>query len=338
MIRRYAFLAGLACAAALLAGAGGAPGALTDVADQAGRRVFPALRASDILAEAGQETTLEAGIGTGLKQEGLQDQRIQFTLGETLLGEVRTDAAGKAALKWKVPEKPADYRIRARLHPDDPMAEPVGEVEIFVAARDKDTKIVITDLDRTVVASGFFSVLAGMAKPMPGAAIVLGRLAKDHTVVYLTHRPDYFGPKSKAWLWSHDYPRGPVLLSDVRAFIKGSAAYKTAAIEQLRKRFTRIEIGIGDKVSDAAAYHANGLKAFLIVQVGAAASAAALRAQAKSLDELPDGVQVVKGWDEIEKAVFRSAVFPRQRVQQELAQQAAERERKANETQTGKKS
>jgi hypothetical protein len=329
MMRRYALLAGLACAAALLAGAGGAPGALSGLADQAGRRVFPALRASDTLVEAGQETTLEAGIGSGIKQEGLQDKRIQFTLGEALLGEVRTDAAGKAALKWKVPEKPADHRIRARLHPDDPMAEPVGEVEIFVAARAKDTPIVITDLDRTVVASGFFSVLAGIAKPMPGAAVVLGRLAKDHTVVYLTHRPDFLAPSSKRWLTENGFPAGPVLTSTMGTLISGSGPYKAGRLAAMKKTFPNVLVGIGDKMSDAKVYADNGVRPILIVQPDwSEDEPKKFEELAAEIAALPDSVQVVTNWQQIDAACFQAATFPRQDMVKRLRDTANEMRKK----------
>jgi hypothetical protein len=332
MMRRCALLAGLACAAALLAGAGGATGAISGLADQAGRRVFPALRASDALVEAGQETTLEAGIGTGIKQEGLQDKRIQFSLGEALLGEVRTDAAGKAALKWKVPEKPADHRIRARLHPDDPMPEPVGEVEIFVAARAKDTRIVITDLDRTVVASGFFSVLAGMAKPMPGAAVVLGRLAKDHTVVYLTHRPDFLAPSSKRWLTENGFPAGPVLTSTMGTLISGSGPYKTGRLAAMKKTFPNVLVGIGDKMSDAKVYADNGVRPILIVQPDwSEDEPKKFEELAAEIAALPDSVQVVTNWQQIDAACFQAAAFPRQDMVKRLRDAALELRRKGKD-------
>jgi len=62
------------------------------------------------------------------------------------------------------------------------------------------------------------------------------------------------------------YPAGPVLLSTVGGFLKGSGKYKTEMLRRLQVGFKKIEVGIGDKVSDAAAYHENGLKSFLIIQ------------------------------------------------------------------------
>jgi len=291
----------------------------------------------DVLALPNEEVALQARLQGGDFLRGMPGYAVQFARDGQPYKTAETDKDGLARASF-APAAPGDYLFSAALSPTGFPSTPPPPTDVLVACRKADAPLMVVDLDKTLVESGFDQVLIGSPRPMPDSPPVMNRLAQRYTVVYLTHRPDYFGPKSKAWLWSQNYPRGPVLLSDVRAFIQGSAAYKTAAIEQLRKRFARIEIGIGDKVSDAAAYHANGVKAFLIVQVGAAASAAALRAQAKSLDELPDGVQVVKGWDEIEKAVFQSAVFPRQRIQQELAQRAAEQERKAHETQTGKKS
>ncbi len=62
-----------------------------------------------------------------------------------------------------------------------------------------------------------------------------------------------------------NYPVGPVLLSDIGGFFRGSGAFKTSALRELRKRFTNIEIGIGDKISDARSYYDNYMQSFLII-------------------------------------------------------------------------
>jgi hypothetical protein len=332
-MKRYAIvLAFLGCAAAAAAGAAAAPPAPTNIADQTGRKIFPALRASDALVEVGQEMTLEAGIGTGIQQQGLEGKRIQFSNGEALLGEAKTDAAGKAALKWKVPEKPADCRIRARLNPEDQPAEPIGDVEILVAARAKDVKIVVTDLDRTVVASGFFSVLAGMAKPMPGAAVVLGRLAKDDTIVYLTHRPDFLAPSSKRWLAENGFPAGPVLTSTMGTLLSGSGPYKAARLAAIRKTFPNILFGIGDKISDAQVYADNGVRPVLIVQPDwSEDEPKKFESLADEIAALPDSVQAVTNWQQIAAVCFDKAAFPKQDMVKRLRDTALELRKKGKD-------
>jgi hypothetical protein len=331
--QRIAF-ACVSCAALLLVlAAGSAPGAgVADLADQAGQKLLPALRATDLLVETGQETALEASLGTGLRKEGLEGKRIQFLLGEQILGEAKTDGAGTAILKWKAPEKAADYCIRARLNPDDQPQEKIADADIFVAARDKDTKLVVVDLDKTVVQSGFFSVLVGVAKPMPGAAVVLGRLAKDGTVVYLTHRPDFLAPTSKRWLAENGFPPGPVLTSTMTTLLAGSGPYKTARLAAVKKVFPNVMAGIGDKMSDAKVYAENGVRPILILLPDwSEDDPKKFEKLADDLAALPDSVQVVTNWQQVAAVCFEKAVFLKRDMEKRLRDTAAELRRKGKD-------
>lgn len=176
----------------------------------------------------------------------------------------------------------------------------------------------MVDLDKTVVASGFEAVLIGEAQPMAGSADVLREIAKTYGIVYLTHRPEYFGPKSKAWLIDHGYPRAPVLLSTVSEFIQGSGAYKTQVLNRLSRTFSKVALGIGDKFSDVRAYHSRGMRAFLVFGVEDSATAEQLEETIDELESLPEGVQVVWNWQELQQAYEGKAQFPPSRVRGQL--------------------
>ena len=334
MKQRQPFIVGIWCAALLLASAGTPPvhAGVTDIADQAAQRLLPALRASDLLVEAGQEAAIEASLGTGLRKEGLEGKRIQFFLGDQLLGEAKTDGAGTAILKWKVPEKAADYHVRAGLQPADQTQEKVADADIFVAARPKDATLVVVDLDRTVVQSGFFSVLVGAAKPMPGAAVVLGRLAKDNTVVYMTHRPDFLAPTSKRWLTENGFPPGPVLTSTMTTLLGGSEPYKMARLAAVKKRFPNIIVGIGDKMSDAKVYADSGVRPVLMFQPDwSEDDPKKFEKLADDLAALPGSVQVVSNWQQIAAVCFEKAVFLKRDMEKRLRDTAAELRRKGKD-------
>jgi len=172
------------------------------------------------------------------------------------------------------------------------------------------------------VASGFEQVLIGQARPMPGSPQVMRRLAEKYAIIYLTHRPDYFGPKSKAWLRANDYPAGPLLLSNIGGFLGGSGRFKTRAIGRLRERFANILIGIGDKVSDARAYDDNGMRAFLILDIPESPTPGQLRETAAALASLGPRVQVVTSWSQIERAVFAGGSYPPSEARRMLEQRA----------------
>jgi hypothetical protein len=140
------------------------------------------------------------------------------------------------------------------------------------------------------------------------------RLANDYSIVYLTHRPEYFGPKSKGWLADNDYPRAPVLLSDIAGFVAGSGEFKSTRLAEIRKDFSNIRIGIGDKISDAQAYHDNDITAYLIVMPEMYPSPAETLRLAEQIAALPEAIQVVTSWDQIGAGIYQDEKFPPSRM------------------------
>ena len=278
---------------------------------------------SDAVALPGEEVLLRAHLQGGDLLRAQPGHVVRFSRGGEFYKAAETDRDGVAAVSF-APPGAGDYVFRVELSPNGFPDQPPEPVEALVLCRQADTPILVVDLDKTVVASGFQQVLVGKPEPMADSVEVMKRLAKEYTPIYLTHRPDLFGPKSRAWLREHEYPGGPLLLSDIGGFLKGSGAFKSAMLGDIRRRFKGNAVGIGDKVSDAVAYHDNGLRAFLIVQPDETAGAAGLRLLADSLDPLPDVVQVVTGWREIERAVFEGATFPKTALQNRLKKRADE--------------
>lgn len=284
------------------------------------------LTTADVLALRGEEIKLIARLQGGDLLTAQAGYVMRFHLDGKLFKAAQTDDEGVAQVTF-TPAEQGDYRFAVDVSPAGLSSAPPGGQELLVACRLAAERIAVIDLDKTVVASGFHMVLIGDPTAMPRSAEILARLAKTHTIVYLTHRPDYFGPKSKAWLKEHDYPSGPVLLASVRGFLKGSGQYKSEMLAKMRKRFKKIKIGIGDKISDAAAYHRSGLKSFLIMQMPEGDDPAVFERQADALAELHEDVQVVTGWDQIDKVIFQAASFPRSAIEGELRRLAAAKKR-----------
>jgi len=277
--------------------------------------------AFDEMALPGEEVTLRARLQGG---DFLRDQpgyAARFHVDGAFYKAAETGADGIASVTFK-PAQSGDYPFRAELSPNGFNTTPPEPVEGLVTCRAADAPLVIVDLDKTLVASGFHQVIVGDPEPMAKSVDVMKRLAGQYTVVYLTHRPELFGPKSKEWLHRYKYPTGPMLLSDIGGFLRGSGTFKSGMIASLRERFKGKAIGIGDKVSDVQAYHDNGLGAYLVVQAPEGTTAAALRTLADSLEPVPEGVHVVTGWDQVERGVFEGAAFPRGDVQGELRKRA----------------
>ena len=282
----------------------------------------------DRLAPANQRIELRVRLQGGDLLQAQTGYVVRFYRDGKLFKAAQTDAGGVAEVSFTPPEA-GDYRFLVDVAQAGLPEKAPNPQELLVASRQADAPIAIVDLDKTVVASGFHRVLIGDPAPMAGSAALLQRLASTHTVVYLTHRPDYFGIKSKAWLKEHDYPPGPVLLSSISGFLKGSGAYKSDMLRQLKEHFERIEIGIGDKISDALAYHENSMKSFVILQIPESDDPAVYERMAAALEDLPEVIAVVTNWGQIERALFEEASFPPSALKNRLRQMADQRKKAA---------
>jgi len=279
------------------------------------------LTAHDTLALPGEQVTLKARLEGG---KFLRDQPgvpLQFQCEGLLNCRVATDSEGCATTPFR-PAAPGDYLVTVSVEPGILKNTAPESAVLLVTCRKADAPLAIVDLDKTLVASGFKAVLVGNPKPMPQSLEVMRRLAKDYTVIYLTHRAEFLGHKSKAWLHDYGYPLAPLLLADSHEMFERSGPYKAAVLETLRQRFRGRAIGIGDQISDALAYRQNEIEPFLLITVPPDANAGDLRKLADSLQPLPENDQVLTGWGEIERAVLDGRPHLRPAAQAELRRRA----------------
>lgn len=287
---------------------------------------------ADGLALPEEEVPVSARLQGGDFLQPVAGQVVRFYRNGELIEAARTNDDGVATVSF-TPAKAGEYFFKAEVAPTGLEDDPPSPQELMILAAPAETPMVVVDLDKTVVASGFHTVLIGDPEPMPESPEVLRKLSTDYQIVYLTHRPDYFSIKSKTWLWENDYPRAPVILSSVSGFLKGSGAFKGDMIRQLKDRFPGMNIGVGDKISDVLAYHDNGMRAFLIVQVPESSDPEEYIALAEDLEELPEEIHVVETWRQVEKGIYDGTSYPRSVMQEKLLAlaQEAESEREDDE-------
>lgn len=292
-------------------------------------------RAFDTLAYPGRPVDLAAKVTRQEGMKALAGATVSFVVDGDVLGEAVVDSGGLATISW-TPPKEGDYSVSAVITAV-PRGAP-GEIldaspaPLLVAARAKDTRFVVIDLDHTVVDASFFRVLVGDPRPMPRSVEVTGRIAKTYGIIYLTHRPDLLTRKSKQWLTEHGYPAGPLLVSELSQAFGDSGKFKTAKLKAVRKAYPNVEVGIGDKLSDALAYVDNGLTAYLIPNYKDKPDD--MRKMAGKIRALGDraGLNVVDGWLEIESGIFRGTSYsPSQyaaRLDRRARQMQQQRERR----------
>jgi hypothetical protein len=105
-----------------------------------------------------------------------------------------------------------------------------------------------------------------------------------------------------------------LLKSTLKTIVKGSGAYKPRRLEDIRARFSRVETGIGDKISDALAYHENGMQAFLILPIPDELTPAGRDGLVEQLRPLPDTIQVVQDWSQIAAFFEENQRYPAART------------------------
>jgi len=267
----------------------------------------------DMLTYPGENAELVARIHDGKRLDGLPDVTVTFYHDEQEIGSVVTDADGKAAVTI-LPEEVGDYFFTAAITdaPED-LGEEILAIPptlLMVSAREKKTPFVVVDLDHTVVHSSFLHVLLGRAEPMADSQEVLARIAERYSLLYLTHRPEEMSRTTKQWLIDQGFPRAPLIMSRLDQVLTGSGSYKQTRLQDVRKAFPEVAIGIGDKLSDAEAYLANGMKAYLIPHYKREVDD--MLEMADRLDEMTrsDRLNVVDTWQEVEVGIFHNITFP----------------------------
>ncbi len=228
----------------------------------------PSHRGRDVLVAEGEPQDLEAKIAYGVVDKDLHDEDVDVFLladaGATLLGTVRTSADG-----------PADDGGRARLRLAGDRALPVGRHRIrFVVRGDGSTAEIaavvvrrgqdafVSDVDGTLTASEFAEVPAIVEGKLPlahpGAARVFGVLASRGLLpVYVTARPEWLVPRTRAFLEQNGFPPGVLVTKRDKSGALGSAAaaYKKTELARIAS-VVRIRWAFGNTPSDADAYAA----------------------------------------------------------------------------------
>jgi hypothetical protein len=280
------------------------------------------LHAFDVLCVPGQDVRIRARLQGGAFLNDQEDRPLVFRGPEGSVRQARTDDEGYAEIGYR-PEEPGEYRFTVEIVPAEGEDERLpSPAELLVACRRPQTPVAVIDLDGTLVASGFDKVLVGDPNPMPRSVEVMQRVAQHYTVVYLTHRTDHFGPKSRRWLEDHDYPLGPLLLSKTGDLLTGSEEYKARRLGNLRSQFERVEVGVGDRFSDARVYLDQGMRSVLVVHLDGFDEADDLRDRASDLDDLPEGVLIATDWREVEKAIFTGRGVGRDEARRRLLNRA----------------
>jgi len=179
---------------------------------------------------------------------------------------------------------------------------------IYIVPRGR--KTVVFDIDGTLTTGNsevFKEILAGAVPNMRDAAdLVAARYeSAGYFIVYVTGRPYFLAPASRAWLAARGFPDGPLRTADAMSDAlptEGSAgAYKLATLEQLTSTAgIDFRYAYGNAGTDVCVYARAGIepaRTFIIGERGGEAcdgyarsqSLADYRSHLPSLGQLPPG-------------------------------------------------
>jgi hypothetical protein len=253
----------------------------------AAERTRTRLTVFDQVAVPGETTTVWVKLETyGLFRVDLLGERIRFQVDGKRIGVAMTNAEGVAALPYMPSRAACTAVIRAWF---DGRENHAGS---------RDTAIVI-DIDHTVadVSALRFALLpTASIRPLPGSPEIVRELAARYDIVFVSARDEHLRQRTLDWLAMKGFPRLPVIFRDMDEEPLRAARYKTGRLRELKRIWSHLAIGIGDRQTDADAYCANGLEAWIVPSEEITAT---------------DGVHIVERWDEIRTALLPEARRPR---------------------------
>ncbi len=245
------------------------------------------LKGYDIVGKPDNTYTLRCKVQTsnvlGFDKRG---EIVDYYSEDNFIGMSSTDENGIAEIGHYF-DRPGTYVIRIRLNQKSKYK--AMESKIIVGIFDEKKPILICDIDHTVCDTKLLLFILNKDTKIPAvkdSSETLNRLSNQYNIIYVTHRDDAFIHKTKFWLDLFNYPNGPIFFWNFGKYTFNSGKYKEEIIQNLKKHFPNIVVGIGDKISDALAYTKNGLKTILITKT--------------ENKGLPQGVIQTDNWQNIE--------------------------------------
>lgn len=254
----------------------------------------------DRLSPEGSSAALEAKLKEEEGLSAIAGETLEFVLDEKVVGQARTGPEGVAGIEF-TPPGTGDYVFSVRLASDSKRVALPAPLTLCV--RKKEQEFFITDIDKTISDAGPLAFLLKKPEdiqPMPDSPEVLRALSKKYTIIYLTAREEIFRRKTKTWLADKGFPAGPVYFWDMQKDEFRSGQYKAEMIEKLKKDWPSIFAGAGDQVSDATAYQANGMKAYIFRKPNAESA----EDEKDERAEFPEGTIFFTSWKELQKILL----------------------------------
>ncbi len=190
---------------------------------------------------------------------------VRFWSGLFNVVEVKTGAYGVAKVQVDFPSSMfGQARFNAEFLGGKYSKAATAPGRVFLWS--SESPILVADIDHTIY--GLNAVKPAQSQQeddltVAEAAEILTELNKTYYIVYLTACDDDRFNDTKVWLRENGFPDGPCFCRGFYPF-QTQEGFKQQFVTDLKRRFPRTQIGVGDRESDAGAYLASGLQAFII--------------------------------------------------------------------------
>ncbi len=241
----------------------------------------PNHRIRDLILPLGGTGKLRGHFTYGTLDSDLGDETVELWVqtcpGWVKWGALSTDSNGIVYFDVPASLPAGDYRVKMVLLGDQTVADGV------IAAWPAGMQAIVTDIDGTLTTSDwelFQDVIFGASAAMyPDANTAMQQFGKkDYRIVYITGRPQIVNRYSRTWLAEHDFPLGPLFLTEDVAqtmpTVQGVQKFKGDLLNELETTVkVKWNAGFGNATTDIGAYYAAGLpkdKVFIIGPNGGA--------------------------------------------------------------------
>ena len=246
--------------------------------------------AQDVIVPPAGRAALVAKLAYGPVWKDLEDEHATFYLDNcaawVAVASVRTDGDGFATLPVNVGLPAGQYEVRVVARGDR------SQTTLNLWVLPAGTHVAVTDIDGTMTTGDtelFQQLFDGSYVPVayPSAvALTKAHAERGHVVVYLTGRPAWLLPITRAWLTRLGFAPGPIHTADSNLDIlplDGSVgAYKAAWLDDVEADGVRIDLAYGNATTDIYAYKTSGLPVTKQWIIGPNAGASGTNAVASS--------------------------------------------------------
>lgn len=213
----------------------------------------------------------ERDLGLGMFNPNVSGLPVKFYLGLNgeLLNSVLTNGDGIAKVNFLATQT-GRFLIIGEIEDAESSYRPI-EIPVFVF--EPTERVIVSDIDGTLsnLPEYLIPIKSADAPTFPDAPEVLNWISKCAHVIYLTNRDQFLYSATKQFLTLREFPIGPLLMNrytewedfPIEKDPMRAALFKRDVLLSLKDKGLTVELGLGDKNSDAWAYTNSGVESFI---------------------------------------------------------------------------